>query len=61
MRESRPLSPEFKAATYLVVGIGLAVAGVYVLAGLGWALIAGSVPLVCCGLILFRGLSRGGE
>lgn len=37
-------------------GAGLTVGGVYVLAGLGWALIAGAVPCLGLATVIFRGL-----
>jgi hypothetical protein len=39
-----------------VTGAGLAVAGVYVLVGAGWALIAGAVPCLLLTAVLVRGL-----
>ena len=46
------------AAGLLVAGTALAVAGVYVLAGLGWSLVAGAVPMLALSLVLLRGASR---
>lgn len=52
------LTPHVAALLALLVGAGLAIAGVYQLAGLGWALIAGALPpLLLVGIIL-RGLNR---
>jgi hypothetical protein len=42
----------------LTVGAGLAVAGTYLLAGTGWALVAGSVPFMAIGAMVIRGMSR---
>jgi len=47
------------AAASGVVGAGLAVAGVYVLAGLGWALLIGSFFALGLAAILIKGLNRG--
>ena len=44
-----------------VLGAGLAIAGVYQLAGLGWTLIAGAVPLLLLAAIIMRGLRRAQE
>lgn len=46
------------AAVALFAGVGLAVAGIYVLAGAGWALLAGSSPLLLLAAIIIRGLMR---
>jgi len=54
-------SPPVVVALLLLCGVGCAVAGVYLLAGAGWALIAGAVPLLLSGFILLRGLMANGE
>lgn len=41
----------------LFLGCGLAVYGVYLLAGMGWACLAGAMPLLLLGLVLLRGLA----
>lgn len=51
-------SPPVIASLALVSGLGLAVAGVYVLAGVGWALLAGAAPLLLLAAVLIRGLLR---
>ena len=43
------------ACLAFVAGMGLVVAGVYVLAGLGWSLVAGSVPCFLIGFVILRG------
>lgn len=43
----------------LSVGVVLLVAGVFVLAGIGWALIALAVPCLGLAAVIFRGLLRG--
>lgn len=48
------------AALAFVASAGLVVAGVYVLAGPGWALVAGGVPFFVFGAVIMRGLVRGG-
>lgn len=53
------VTPLGVACLALLAGIGLAVSGVYVLAGLGWALIAGAVPLFGLSAALLRGLING--
>jgi len=53
-----PPSPAAIAAATFFLGASLAVAGVYVLAGIGWALIASSVPALLLASILIRGLLR---
>lgn len=42
-----------------VAGAGLAVGGVFVLAGAGWAMLAAAVPLAGLSAVTFRGLMRG--
>lgn len=49
--------PALIAGLALVAGAGMVVAGVYVLAGAGWALISGAFPLLALGGVLVRGLS----
>ena len=39
----------------LMIGCGMAVSGVYMLAGAAWALLAGAVPLLAVGGVLLRG------
>ena len=52
------ITPPLLALLALLAGCGLAVAGVHLLAGTGWALIAGAVPLLLLAATIFRGLSR---
>lgn len=52
------LTPQAAALLALLAGAGLAIAGVYRLAGLGWALIAGAVPLLLLAATILRGLHR---
>jgi len=47
------------AGAALLGGSALIVAGVYVLAGAGWALIAAAPPFLVFGAVLARGLTRG--
>ncbi|SMP71907.1 hypothetical protein [Noviherbaspirillum suwonense] len=42
----------------LVLGWLLLGAGVFLLAGLGWALLCASVPFIGFALVIFRGLTR---
>ena len=39
----------------------LAIAGIYLLVGLGWALIAGAIPLALLAFIIFRGINRAAQ
>jgi len=48
------------AIAAFIVGSGCAVGGVYVLSGLGWALIAGSAACFLICAVLFRGVRSGG-
>jgi len=48
-------SPGAVAAIFLAVGSALLVAGVYALAGLGWALLAGAAPCLALGVVIARG------
>jgi hypothetical protein len=52
----RNIHPLIYGVLALLIGIGLAVGGVYLLAGLGWSLIAGAVPCLLFAGFLFRGL-----
>jgi hypothetical protein len=47
------------AAVASLLGLGLAVGGVYVLAGLGWSLVTAAVPFTMLAAVLIRGLTRG--
>lgn len=47
------------AATGLICGLVLVVAGVYVLAGLGWALLAAAAPFLMLSAVIVRGLTSG--
>jgi len=53
-------TPGFIAASCLIAGTCLCVAGVYVLAGPGWALIAAAVPTLLLSVVLLRGLINAG-
>lgn len=55
------LTPQAAALLALLAGAGLAIAGVYQLAGTGWALIAGAVPLLLLAATILRGLHRAQE
>lgn len=44
------------AMLFALVGIALAIAGVYILFGIGWALIAGSIPTLILSSRMFKGL-----
>lgn len=48
------------ALLFFVVGSSLAVAGVYVLFGIGCALVTAAVPVLILAIGMFRGLTRGG-
>lgn len=52
------IDPTGAAILCLFLGGALAVVGVYLLAGRGWACIAASVPFLALGFILTRGLAR---
>lgn len=51
--------PVTVAVSAAIVGVGMAVGGVFLLAGTGWALIAAAAPCVGLSAITFRGLLRG--
>lgn len=51
-------NPQTLALLALLIGMGLVIAGVYLLAGLGWSLIAGAVPLLALAFVIQRGLHR---
>ncbi len=52
--------PIILAALFLIASSASGVAGVFILWGLGWALIAVSVPLAAVGVVLTKGIVRGG-
>ena len=52
------ITPVSVAVMALLAGCGLAIAGIYLLAGLGWSLIAGAAPLLLFAFLLLRGLQR---
>jgi hypothetical protein len=52
------LSPAMLASVAILLGCGFVVAGLYLMAGLGWALIAASVPCFVFSILIFRGLTR---
>lgn len=53
------VSPSLLSAVFLLAGCVMLIAGVYLLVGLGWALIAGAVPVLLIGGVLLRGLIHG--
>lgn len=53
------IHPLIYAVLAALVGVGLAVGGVYLLVGLAWALIAGAGPFLLVAVIIFRGVIRG--
>lgn len=42
----------------MLSGVALTVCGVYILFGLGWALISGAAPLLFLAFVLIRGVAR---
>lgn len=53
-------SPAAALALFLLaLGSSMAVAGVYILCGIGWALNAGSVPITIVAVAMLRGAKRG--
>ena len=44
----------------VIIGIGELVAGVYMLAGTGWALVALGIVTVACAAVVSRGIAHGG-
>jgi hypothetical protein len=62
MSEQQPKTPRVipwaavTACLSLLAGTGLSVAGIYVLAGLGWALLAGAAPCLALAFVIIRGL-----
>lgn len=51
-------SPAAVAVASLLIGIALAVGGVYLLAGPAWSLLAGATPFLLLAAVLIRGLTR---
>lgn len=54
------MKPAYIVLLLLLFGAGQLVAGVYLLAGIGWAVIALSIATVAFAVILSRGLSANG-
>lgn len=52
------LTPARVALLSFLLGVGLAVGGVFLLAGAGWAMVAAAVPFLAVFLVLSRGLIR---
>lgn len=52
-------SGAFLAFVAIASGCGLAIAGVHILFGLGWSLLAGAVPLLATGFLILRGVIDG--
>jgi len=44
---------------FFVLGMSLFVAGVYILAGEGWAMIVAAIPFIASAVILLRGVLHG--
>lgn len=55
------LKPLTVTLLVLVIGMALLVAGVYLLAGLGWSLLVLSLPFLASAGILIRGMTRVGN
>lgn len=54
-------SPFTVTMLVLVIGMGFLVSGVYLLAGLGWALLVLALPFLASAGILIRGMTRVGN
>jgi hypothetical protein len=52
-------TPAIVAMACALLGSAAAIGGVFILAGIGWALIASSVPLLALSAVLTRGLLNG--
>lgn len=52
------MNPQTMALASTVAGASLAMGGVYILAGPGWTLIAGSVSCFGLAAVLFKGLTN---
>lgn len=65
MSEARAKAPRdvpwaaILACVTLLCGCALAIGGMYVLAGLGWALVGAAVPFLLFAAVIIRGLTRG--
>lgn len=51
-------SPFAVTMLVLVIGMGFLIAGVYLLAGLGWSLLVLSLPFLASAGVLIRGMLR---
>lgn len=52
------ISPQSIAAVSFIGASAMVLTGVYILAGIGWALLAGSVPPFVLSVVLIRGMTR---
>lgn len=52
-------TPAIVGVAAAAAGVCAFVAGVYLLAGAGWALIASACPMLLLAAIIFRGLTHG--
>ncbi len=52
------ITPAFVAFMSLLVGVGMSITGVYLLAGIGWAVLIGASPFLLLAFALIRGLLR---
>lgn len=52
---SKPIVAIF---SIVAVGVLLLCGGIFILAGVGWAMIAAAIPFLLAALVLIRGLSR---
>lgn len=52
------MTPQKAALAAAAAGVAMALGGVYVLAGPGWALIAGAAACFGLATVLFRGLTH---
>lgn len=53
----KKLTPLTVTMLVLVIGMGFLVAGVYLLAGMGWALLVVSLPFLASAGVLIRGMT----
>lgn len=51
--------PSIIAAASLLLGIGLIVGAVFIMAGTAWAMVAGAVPCLLFAAVIWRGMLHG--
>lgn len=52
-------SPMLYLLLFAIAGMAAITAGIYILAGIGWAFISGGIQFLACAALISRGLNYG--